>query len=340
MKNLLSGVMLALFSTTLVLGAAEGGLRILYPKPRDGEVVSLEYRHKWTFNSDGYRDEEFAGKARENRPAVLMVGDSFTVGMGVERPDSFFSILERRWPQLTLYNLGHINTGTLSHLKTVDDWTRRLSPRDVVLFLYWNDVHDNLKEQAELERDPAPAPAARRDAFIPAPEGLKDLLRRALLYQWLSAKTRVVLSRWGVAKLDDRLEFELFRVEPEGEALRAWTITAGALERMSELCRQRGVRLTVVYVPKREQFTRWQALLDFYEADPALYGRFAPNERLKRLCENSGIGWIDVSPEIDALDPVRREALYYKWDTHFTPEGYRFYAKLVGERLGELLGAA
>ena len=92
-------------------------------KPGDCEFNEREFKSHYHINSMGLRDDEESLKA----PEIIAVGDSFTMGWGVDQNETFASILEQKTGLKTL-NAGIASYGTvremillskldLSHLK-------------------------------------------------------------------------------------------------------------------------------------------------------------------------------------------------------------------------------
>lgn len=340
LRHLFGNVLLALASTLLCLTAAEIALRIIYPTPKGNEVSSMEYRHSWIFNADGFRDDDFGVKLSKHRPNVIFLGDSFVAGMGVERDRRFTTYLAdalARDAGLEAFNLGRIGTGTIAQNQILEKYLPKIRPRAVVLFFYWNDLEDNLEEAAASGKMAA-AEKTRSDSFFAFLKPVKPALQKTMLYQWLSANYRIWMARFGVSKLDFRIEFDLFEKDlMSPPARKAWANTDSALKEMRDYCALNHALLAVVYVPKREQFVHWDNLVRFYKADPARYDRFAPDEQLQRTCDRLHLPLIDVSGDLDRLPD--KEGLFYKFDTHFTDAGNRRYFEALYPRLKAWLEA-
>ena len=340
MKRLLANFLLFFITLFISLALAEAALRVIYPTPKKNQVSSMEYRHDWTFNSDGFRDEEFEPRLGTLKKKAVFLGDSFTAGMGVERPDSFANMLSGRFSEnYETFNLGRIGTGTLAQEKIFEANLPRIRPEAAVLFFYWNDVQDNLQEAASGGRaQNSPAPRMERGQTRPFFGFLsfaKPLLRKTLLYQWAGANYRILLAKLGIAKLDFQIEFDFFKIRPTPEVEKAWNVTEKALVEFAEASRAADCRLVVVYVPKREQFVGWENVLKFYKADPREYDRFNVNKRLGEICALLGVPYVDVSQELAALPETGK--MYYKFDTHFTKTGNRLFAERVMKKLDGIL---
>jgi len=82
--------------------------RVILPSENVGYLIKV--------NEHGFRcDHEFETKRREGMARVLLFGDSFTAGDGVSNAQRYGDQLERKIPNLEVYNFGLPGTGTDQH---------------------------------------------------------------------------------------------------------------------------------------------------------------------------------------------------------------------------------
>src|ERR1700761_6844953 len=92
-------------------------------------------------NSLGLRDIEFV---RDNRPAMLFIGDSFVWGLDVEADERFTDLLRPRLPAYNLVNAGVSGYGTDQEYLMMQRLWPAIEPKVVVLvFCTANDRLDN-----------------------------------------------------------------------------------------------------------------------------------------------------------------------------------------------------
>ncbi len=334
MKKIRTNLLLLSVSIALSLAMAELILRVIYPTPGKNQIGSLEYRHDWVLNSDGYRDDEFAPRIETEKEKVILLGDSFTEGMGVSRPESFAALFSRAYSdRMEAFNLGKLGTGTLTHCQTLEAYLPKIRPGRVILFFYWNDVCDNLNDVAKAavltDENGVPIRVKIEDKrpFFGTLVFAKSFLRKTLLYQWAAAQYRILLAKWGIAKVDYEIEFDFFKTERTPAIERAWKLTESALLGIKALSQKADARLLIVYVPKREQIVGWDNIVRFHRADPRLVDRFSVNRQLQVFCRREGIELWDISERMDR-EPAK-EKLYYRFDTHFTRFGNRYFANFL-----------
>lgn len=102
-----------------------------YPKnnPRKLSLVS---------NSDGFRSSRELAEA-DNRLHMLVLGDSFVFGEGVEESERFTNSIEAMRPTWRIDNLGMTGYGPDLMLRALEEVGLRLNPDVVVLCIYTDD---------------------------------------------------------------------------------------------------------------------------------------------------------------------------------------------------------
>ena len=106
-------------------------------RPGQCTFANREFNNRFSINKLGVRDDE----ASLDQPRVVMVGDSITMGWGVEQDESFASVFERTTGIRTL-NAGVSSYGTVRELRMLERIDRRATT-DIVLQYSANDVVEN-----------------------------------------------------------------------------------------------------------------------------------------------------------------------------------------------------
>ncbi len=102
-----------------------------YP-PRNPRVLSL------VANSDGFRSPRELGES-DPRTRILVVGDSFVFGSGVEASERFTEILELLEPGWRIDNLGMTGWGIDLMLRAIEAFGPKARPDIVLLAVYTDD---------------------------------------------------------------------------------------------------------------------------------------------------------------------------------------------------------
>ena len=106
-----------------------------------GRFVHRDFSVEVRISSQGLRDAEYPYE-RTSRKRMLVLGDSYGWGFGVEHDEIFSEILERRHPDWEIINASVSGYGTDQQLLYLDRRGRRFAP-DAVLLLFNNSDFEN-----------------------------------------------------------------------------------------------------------------------------------------------------------------------------------------------------
>ena len=272
---------------------------------------------------------------RRKRLDIAVVGDSFTVGEGVQWDDAYPARLERLLnlnadvPPAHVTVLAESGTSTVTQIGRV---RRALARRPDLLLLgvFLNDTEDH--RSGDLDR--------LREGILPqVPSGWRlAVLRRSALLRWAYHRYEGVRA-WHQVQ---RYYRELYDPEYSG-----WQKFTGALAEISELAERRGVPLRAVVVPA------------MVSLDPDRYLFREQHRKIAGALEEAGIPALDLLddflgtsdlrvaawPEIDGHPSeighrIAAEAIFrYLLDTGSIPAGYRPAAGILIERRSSLYKA-
>jgi lysophospholipase L1-like esterase len=326
-----------------------------------------EFTHEIRTNSHGYRDTEHTPARPPGKRRIVLLGDSFAMGWGVERQQMFSSLLERLVPDLEVINLGVAGYGTDQEVLTYESEGSRYETDWVLLaVLPGNDVHDNLRgsryhkpyflldgDSLSLHGVPVPYTVVHsRKVPVSADAGyqLHDWLdSHSALYAFTFhqlASLEPLQRRWLASGLLHRQitvfgrEDVLFlKKEPPANFARGWLILERLLRRWRDDVRQHQAVPVVLLVPNHLQVypELWQEAVKEYHLDAQEYDLEAPHKRLVRACQEDGIAVLDLLPGLrDAA--AGSLPIYWRQDPHWTPEGHRVVAELIAEFLARQPG--
>jgi len=187
--SVLVNVTLVLVSITLGLGIIELYFRAFQPQaivPRyvesssygirknignvDGLIITSEYRHGFHTNAQGFRGtKEYAIPKPRGTYRVIVLGDSATLGHGVEDHETFSAILAdgmmSRRP-IEVINMGVSGFGTAEELVQLQHIGWKYEPDLVVLAYFPNDPYNNVVSGLFKIEDGTLVPT--QQAFVPA----------------------------------------------------------------------------------------------------------------------------------------------------------------------------
>lgn len=308
-------------------------------------------------NSDGYRAPEFSMLSGDGRPRIVVTGDSFAWGHGVDVPDRVTDLLAGKIPDYAWLNLAVPGTGTDQHLLHFRKNGIRLAPSLVVEFVYPNDLVDNLrsfryfpKPRFELHENDVlkyipvpPAAAPPRRPFLPLDRFFRN---RSHLYVFV--KGRATALRTSAGKTGERTEdvIGFYRKDRDPSMKVAMNLLTAELSLYAREVRATGAQFAIVVVPhKWEMGTRGRYVKDDWGKTVKLMGLRETDYDLEAF-HRELMKWAEVEevPVLGLLPYLRsRETgdtyVYFSKDGHWSPAGNRIVADLFVSQLWSGLSA-
>lgn len=251
-----------------------------YPPNTSGRLKHYDYDVGCVVNGDGFRERNPTQKAKgEWRLGIL--GDSFTVGVGVEQSERFSDVwsvgIRQQLPNVTLWNLGSPVCGTLCEAKMLDGLGPKYDLDEIVLVFYGgNDLEDNLEEYRQQD--------SRSTATSVPAEGLRG---------WLREHSRVATFAW----VNTIRAFASIRppgVYSEAKLAQTWPATQRALTEFKQVAGSRPV--TILYIPSVAEWDDeiWKKMGHY--SDVASDGRFLVKQAVANWTKENGINFLDTTP--------------------------------------------
>lgn len=251
------------------------------------------------FEGIGFREEE------ATRPAwAVAVGDSFTMGWGVDVDQTWVKQLEKRCGRPIL-NLGIAGTCPTVYTHVLERYGFSFAPRVVFYQIYvGNDLEDEWSF-LQWRRHPW---LARLHLFGK---------RHSYLYVFLQPRLRDWLFGGGESRAKGESEN---RVLEQG-----WALAKPAILRAQEFARERGARLVILLVPAPEAVRA---------APPAAAERESGKlARFLALCRAERLECVDLLPALQQAD--RGGRAMYLGDRHFTAEANTRVAEVLYQWLAQ-----
>lgn len=339
-------LVLAAAATLLALALAELVVRvaapqILEPHPRGLYVADRELGYAlapgfsgvWrapefvvdvSIDSLGLRERELPAK-RPGEWRLLVLGDSYTFGQGVQSAEAFPQGVERDLHDtglagVTVINAGVPGYGTAQEAKLFPRLADALDVDAVLLgFFLGNDFRDNVGADRHgvvggyLQSLRSGGEQLRPLARLGVPPELRVALRTH------SHLFSLLMHAWDALKVRNDEGSELYDELPTPETLAAVDATRTALEALAAACRERGTPLGLVMLP-----TPTAPLL---AARPGQHVE-RPGELLAELGRELGIPALDLTHAFRPGD-------YFPIDCHLTAQGHARAASLIASALVE-----
>ncbi len=360
LKALLVPAITLAVSLALSLAAAEVLVRTARPQPRlviePGGFYTPDppgrYRLSPGYHGNIYNRAEYSNEIRINQaglrgPAigsssdeilrVLVVGDSFVFGVGVEDTETFTALLPARLERDGRPATEGLNAGIPAFgVPDAESWLRRhgveLEPDVVALAIFLgNDLVDASPDREEI--------LLIDGLLVPSQSagGIRAWLHRR---SHLFVAVKGLLDQPGFQPLRDKLglgepwktrtlreELGVYRKSADQDLRRAIDATDEALGRFAELSEEFGFELVAVLIPSEIQLEpeRWQTSLASLGLDPADYDPSTPTRIFQELLDRHEIPTLDLGPPfVSGLS--RGEELYFRLDRHWTRAGHALAA--------------
>jgi len=374
------GIAVASFVLTLELAACSdrilghflrekvwpGPMGLLFPPGMEAEFDTHDYQCSERINSLGFRDYETPVR-KTHQCRVVVIGDSFTYGWGVNVEDTWCKRVEQSLRQqgmdVEILNLGKPAAGPDDYVNIANTVVPILQPDLVVVGML---AGDDL-QQLDLIGNP------ERIALAKFPNAVRLLhyLRNRPLYKNASPQAKrsaedtraeyvqaaqELLRQMGPEQRQrfDQIEEPVRKAFHEGQ-LNPWLLghTTGCPDYFMETLDADNLKMTTWLLTRdfrriRKTADRWNARTvvlsipeGFYVNDeafmnvkrigfqvlPEMLTSNAPDEVVRRASAQAGVSFHAVTEE---FRKHRNETgLFFEFDRHFTPAGNALYADLV-----------
>ena len=282
--------------------------------PNEETIVEKpEYRHTVRTNSLGFRPKEITPK-KADELRVLLLGDSFFYGTGVEEEDMISTWLERLSAEdesarvsLTAYNFAVFGYNTVQQLIVAREFVQEVGPQEIVLGLFiGNDVLPNALSYIDGEGNYAFSEERLASMRNELQSYYPPVLGASVVYRIAARLTLVPRLRYQMASRPEILE-ETYSLLKELRDL--------------SLANESGFTIVIIY-PRDGMvggFRQWWT-------KSRVVGK-----RIRMFCEQSGIRVIDLLEHIEG--PADMKRYLYLSDGHFNPAGSRLVAQTIHDHI-------
>ena len=337
---------------------------LLYERDRSGRIQSDHYHHGFRANFQGYESWGplrakihtnslgFKDETTRNVPAaidgrrIVLIGDSFTEGVGLRFEDTFAGMLQRaghaREPKTEFLNAAVVSYSPTVYYKKIKYLIEAgLQFNEVVVFSDLSDVQDEAKAYFCFDDDPAyrrhcvspPPPPSAPPSLTPQPGRGIRLNPSRLLDHFVITKRLLNLALTDKAAISASIEaragWSLVRNSEMDRHYQPLGIEGGIkrslanMQRLADLLRSRGIGLTVVVYP-------WPVSLAHDDR------RSAQVEIWREFCAWNCKAFVDLFPAMFAIKDAHSDwyqQLFIAGDFHYSAQGNQVLFRLLAERL-------
>ncbi len=300
-------------------------------KPPDALLDRVRYAH----NSKGLRDDEYPYQKPANTYRILVLGDSFTYGFGVEQTETMAEVLERLLKEqgdFEVVNMGVAGYGVGQEMLYYEMEGYKYQPDLVILFFFENDISDSMGGCAwSIYPKPDFALVDGQLVTMPPPEKCTDNPdaperedRRFNLRRWVTQlfPHTYDLAEQGMALIAGNPEIRETKgpcptpssLKQSSKMKERWALAAALIERLKEDVEKDGAQLLVVTIQNLSQVRCF--------SNPM-------TEFMNEICTRANIGYLDLL----AGFPPQRSPYYFRRDGHLTAVGHDLAAHLIYDQL-------
>ncbi len=376
MKPFFKNLFTFLISVIATLGLLEGGVRYLnhylghYPQKDPLLHHSLvpnaklnssnpEFDVLYQINSYGLRDREYSLEKPKNVYRILMLGDSYTFGIGNNLEDTFTKILEKKLNRRSPSSPGEgvtyevINGGCSSYSPLLEYLFLvykglALHPDKVILNYDISDVQDDYKygqvAQWNAQGKPFKVPPVDVQYYYrDIKKGYKSrftILEKSELYQFIMKRYYQLLGKRQEPLFYEKAQIIAGNIEYDrdlpmrenaGEWKKYFDNSAKYLKLIKELLQEKKIQFVITAYPYGNLLNEkeWSVGRKLRGFDAKKYSTKL-FDYLEDFCKAEDIPFINMLPAFEAsLD----FPLFYPYDGHFTPAGNKLAAHVLEDFL-------
>jgi hypothetical protein len=338
-----------------------------------GRHRTNEFDVSYAINSLGLRDREVGQQKPAGVCRILMLGDSFTEGDGVEQDQTFSSRLqalldrEGRGARWQVLNGGVGSYSPLLAYLYLKNAGLQLQPDLVVLHVDLSDAYDDIQyarqavvdDRGEPTAVQAPASAFQESqrwrAEVSEPEEApssrpvrllieaKDVVKEHLrLYGFVRRRlaAHVAAAKQTNTSGDIQVDkFAMLRDGYRGDMDRDWSLSLGYITMIRDRLAAEGIDVWVTVYPYGMQVSprEWAAGRKVRGFESGRVYPTEPQDRLERLCREAGIPVVNLCEDFRALARTVHP-IYYDLDGHWRPVGHELVADVLHRKLAPYLG--
>lgn len=282
-------------------------------------------------NGDGFRDNDYSLGKKAGVFRIMVIGDSFTFGMGVNLEGTYSKHLERLLNDTAktseVINCGVIGYGLWQYLETLKRKVIPYKPDLVILGLFIDDILTSFSPYKHLENWPGTNPFAK-DA--------SGVMSRSYLWNFFMNWNAIFETKYRYRRGYRYLKGIEERKEATGPAhpetnwykimygklpKQVYRDFADTLHEFVRACEAADIRVLIAMIPDGAQLH-----------DPE---RQAVNRFVELTCREIAVPFVDVTKRFEKEEDPRTLYLF-PLDAHTSPKGHRLIAESIAAEIRKM----
>jgi hypothetical protein len=295
---------------------------------QEGRFGTQDFDVQVKINGQGLRDRAYSYQRKDGVFRIIVLGDSFTWGFGVEHHDIFTEIMERDLRNVEIINMGVSGYSTDQEYLQFKKEGSRYNPQLILLLFFEDDIYHNMLQtnfiiyskpkfslvngKLVLTSMPSSEVSTIRKThyFLRTHSIIYNILIRAYLY---SSTGPMKFFRRQVSRMKEWLN--------GNEMENPRDLTFAILRELVALAEAKSARVVIVKVATHN---------DALEYDSTR------SDRLAEFCRTEGIPFINLAAHFQSYLQVNKQAsLQLPHDRHWNAEAHGLAAKIISSYLKE-----
>jgi len=338
----------------------------MYPDKK-GRVVSEEFSVGVETNSDGFRQKS----RKDALSKVLVMGDSFTEGWGVEESEIFVEKLNQSVENISFINAGLHGSSPALYAIQIPYLLKKYKPNHLIVQLFDNDLDDNDKLERFIEfreNGEAGGPKSRYLANLFSESGY-NFFKELSIYRFFSKLVKIIRKEPSpilyykigrepkIEILSHKKSIQKFgNLFPLGKAINVkygnqfgfykdfsqdlWKDRMRKnliyLKQIIRSAKVENVTISFLYIPAKEFFAKGGILGEEKVPSSEVYEKNNPFYlQISGLCKEENL---DCNYMTSAFFKLNPENLYFPHDAHLNAAGHEELAKILAVKFREKAG--
>lgn len=291
-----------------------------------GRFRRAEFDVKIEHDENGFRKQERRHSKEKSKRQVLVFGDSFTWGWGVDQGRVFTDQMNTSMPDYHIMNFGLNASGTVQQFTIFEALAQNMvQPGDtVVLVFVGNDFTDNVNRFLRAEVKDGRVRRVGPTRLLGTRGGF-DLKYISYLYNYVVFSAAVLKATIEEKKAKKKLRRSIDLHGKRNEVI----VAQHFLAEFRKLVEQKQANFLVVYVPQQGELHETAELDETEARNEATY-----RKAFQACAESLQLHTLDLLPyflEAKKLRPAER--FTFRRDKHWNDNGHALAAKVIAENI-------